>query len=146
MFDIGWVELFVIGSITLLVVGPTDIPRVFRAVMQALGKMRSLAYGFRASIDDMVREAELDEVKKTITETVPDDLNSDIQNMIDPDGKLQASFEEIKTQEYNTEHQAEVNGTNPNGKVSNSDNDDLTSQSSSPTLSAENSTKNRTKT
>ena len=42
MFDIGWQELFIVGVLALLVVGPRDLPRTFRTVM---GYVRRAMFG-----------------------------------------------------------------------------------------------------
>ena len=66
MFDLGWTELFIVGLITLLVVGPKELPRVLRTISQVMAKARGLAREFQSSVDDMVRESELDDLKKEI--------------------------------------------------------------------------------
>ena len=66
MFDLGWSELFIIGLITLLVVGPKELPRVLRTISQVLAKLRGLAREFQTSVDEMVRETEIEDLKKEI--------------------------------------------------------------------------------
>ena len=66
MFDLGWTELFIVGLITLLVVGPKELPRVLRTISQVMAKARGLAREFQSSVDEMVRESELDDLKKEI--------------------------------------------------------------------------------
>ena len=43
MFDLGWTELLVIGVVALIVVGPKDLPVLFRNVGRFMGKMRGMA-------------------------------------------------------------------------------------------------------
>lgn len=64
MFDIGYSELLLIGVVTLLVVGPKDLPRVLRTVGQWIGRGRSMARHFRSGIDNMIRESELEDMNK----------------------------------------------------------------------------------
>ncbi|GIX14286.1 MAG: hypothetical protein KatS3mg118_2245 [Paracoccaceae bacterium] len=64
MLDIGWSELLVIGVVALIVVGPKDLPAMFRTVGQYVGKARSMAREFQRSMDEAARQAELDEVRK----------------------------------------------------------------------------------
>ncbi|RMH52824.1 MAG: twin-arginine translocase subunit TatB [Alphaproteobacteria bacterium] len=64
MLDIGWSELLVIGVVALIVVGPKDLPAMFRTVGQYVGKARSMAREFQRSMEDAARQAELDEVRK----------------------------------------------------------------------------------
>ena len=64
MFGIGYSELLVIAIIGLVVVGPKDLPRVMREVGRWIGKAQGMARHFRAGIDTMIREAELEEMEK----------------------------------------------------------------------------------
>ena len=68
MFDIGWQELLVIAIVLVVVVGPKDLPRMLRAFGKATARMRSMAGEFRAQFDEALREADLDDVRKTISD------------------------------------------------------------------------------
>ena len=63
---IGTGELLVIAAIALIVVGPKDLPVLMRKVGGFMSKMRGLASEFRASFDEMARQAELDELRKEV--------------------------------------------------------------------------------
>ena len=52
MFDIGMTELLVIGIVALIVVGPKDLPGMFRTLGQATGKMRAMARDFQRAMED----------------------------------------------------------------------------------------------
>jgi sec-independent protein translocase protein TatB len=69
MFDIGWSELFVIGIVALLVLGPEELPRAMRKAGQWAAKARGMARHFQAGIDEMVRQSELDDLRKQLRET-----------------------------------------------------------------------------
>lgn len=64
MFDIGYSELLLIAIVTLLVVGPKELPNLLRTVGQWTAKARSMARHFRSGFDTMVREAEIEEMNK----------------------------------------------------------------------------------
>ena len=64
MFGFAWSELILIGAVALVVIGPKDLPRVMRTAGQWSRKLRFLASDFQRHVDDMVRQAELDEVKR----------------------------------------------------------------------------------
>ena len=66
MLDIGWTEILIIAVIALFVVGPKDIPKALRTVGVWVGKLRSLSREFQSTVEDAVRDTELDEVKKQI--------------------------------------------------------------------------------
>jgi sec-independent protein translocase protein TatB len=63
---IGTAELIVIAAVALIVVGPKDLPLLMRKIGGFMSKMRSLASEFRASFDEMARQAELDELRKEV--------------------------------------------------------------------------------
>jgi sec-independent protein translocase protein TatB len=96
MLDIGWVELSIIALITILVVGPKEIPRVLRTVTQVVRKVRGMASEFQSGIDELAREAELDDLKKDIEKTASKDLAGDLENTIDPTGEVTESVREIE--------------------------------------------------
>jgi sec-independent protein translocase protein TatB len=65
MFDIGWQELLLVAFVLIIVVGPKDLPPMLRAFGRTTKKLRAMANEFRGQFDDALREAELDDVKKT---------------------------------------------------------------------------------
>jgi sec-independent protein translocase protein TatB len=65
MFDIGWPELLVVAIVLIVVVGPKDLPPMLRAFGRTTKKLRAMASEFRGQFDEALREAELDDVKKT---------------------------------------------------------------------------------
>ena len=86
MFDIGWSELLVIAVVAIVVVGPKDLPRLMRSFGYYAGKLRRAASDFQRQFEEAMREAELDEVRKTIesvrTGTPSLDLNATIDKPI----------------------------------------------------------------
>jgi sec-independent protein translocase protein TatB len=67
MFDIGWQEIFILAVIALIVIGPKDLPGAVRTITRGLRKARSLARDLREGMDDVVREAEMDDLTKTLS-------------------------------------------------------------------------------
>ena len=68
MFDIGGLELLVLAVILIVVVGPKELPGMLRVFGRTMAKVRGMAAEFRGQFDDALREAELDEVRKTVSD------------------------------------------------------------------------------
>ena len=76
MLDLGWSEISIIAVVALFVIGPKDLPKALRTLGHYGGKVRGLAREFRSSVDEVVREAELDEVKNQIQSVTNMDLDT----------------------------------------------------------------------
>jgi len=57
MFDIGWSELLLVGIVALIVVGPRDLPGMFRTLGRFTAKARSMGREFQRAMDDAARES-----------------------------------------------------------------------------------------
>ncbi|MCC2603529.1 Sec-independent protein translocase protein TatB [Sphingopyxis yananensis] len=64
MFDIAPTEFLLVVVVALVVIGPKDLPKAMRFVGKWMGKARAMARHFRAGMDTMMREAELEELEK----------------------------------------------------------------------------------
>lgn len=64
MFDIGWTEMALVAVVALFVVGPKDLPHVLYKMAHYWKKVRGMAREFQGGIDSLIREAELDELRK----------------------------------------------------------------------------------
>lgn len=64
MFDIAPSELLLVAFIALVVIGPKDLPKAMRVVGYWVGRARAVGRQFRSGFDEMVREAELEEMEK----------------------------------------------------------------------------------
>ncbi len=56
MFDIGFGELLLIGIVSLIVVGPKDLPGMFRTLGRFTAKARAMGREFQRAMDDAARE------------------------------------------------------------------------------------------
>ena len=88
MLDIGWSEMAIVTVVALFVIGPRELPRMLRTVGRYAAKIRGMAREFQEGIDDAVREAELDEVKKQIESARRLDLGKSIEEAVDPDNQI----------------------------------------------------------
>lgn len=66
MFDIGMAELLVIGVVALIVVGPKDLPGMFRTVGQFVGKARGMARDFQNAMDQAADDSGMADVAKDL--------------------------------------------------------------------------------
>ena len=57
MLDLGWTELLVIGIVALIVVGPKDLPVLFRKVGEFVGKARGMAREFSRAMNEAADES-----------------------------------------------------------------------------------------
>lgn len=64
MLDIGSSELLLIVIVAVVVIGPKDLPRALYKIGQLLGKARAMSRHFRAGVDAMIREAEMEDLEK----------------------------------------------------------------------------------
>jgi sec-independent protein translocase protein TatB len=77
MFDIGWSELMIIGVVALIVVGPKDLPIMFRKVGQYVGKARGMARDFQRAMDQAADESGVKDIADSVKKAadVKDDLS-----------------------------------------------------------------------
>ena len=114
MFDIGWQELFILAVLAIIVIGPKDLPRTIKTVTGWLRKARSMARELQSGIDDVVREAELDELQREANKIDNYDLESQIKDTIDPTGDVakEVRLDEIEVEMRETA-QSLRDSTNP---------------------------------
>ena len=68
MFDIGWSELLIIAVVALVVIGPKELPAALRTIGKMTARARKMAGEFRSQFDEAMREADLDDVRQTISD------------------------------------------------------------------------------
>jgi len=68
MLDIGWSELMLIGVVALIVVGPKDLPVMFRTLGRFTAKARSMAREFQRAMDDAAKASGVKETMKDMAD------------------------------------------------------------------------------
>jgi len=119
MFDIGWSEMVFVAIIAVLVIGPKDLPRAIATIGKYIRKARGLARDFQSGIDDLAKEAELDDIKKSVQGDGDFNLSKQIEDAVNPTGDFEKMFDDIKPEitdtpatESKTESQAEAEPAN----------------------------------
>jgi sec-independent protein translocase protein TatB len=94
MFDFAWSEIALIGVVALIAIGPKDMPAAIRTVSRFVKKARRMAAEFQTHVDEMMREADLHEVRDTVRGLRSFDLRGTIERHVDEDGSLRRAFED----------------------------------------------------
>ena len=89
MFGIDSPELLVIAIVALVVIGPKELPSLLRSWGKWMAQMRGMASEFRGHVDEMVRQSELDDIKKQLDATPGLDLQS-----LDPTKQIKSAIQE----------------------------------------------------
>lgn len=89
MFGIDSPELLVIAIVALVVIGPKELPNMLRSWGKWMAQARAMASEFRGHVDDMVRQSELDEVKKQLESAPGLDLQA-----LDPTKEIRSVIQE----------------------------------------------------
>jgi sec-independent protein translocase protein TatB len=92
MFDFAWSEIALIAVVAMIAIGPKDMPAAMRAVTGWVKKARRMAGEFQTHVDEMMREADLSEVRASINEIRNFDIKGEIEKTIDADGSIRSTF------------------------------------------------------
>jgi sec-independent protein translocase protein TatB len=121
LLDFGWSELMLIGLVALVVIGPKDLPKALRVAGFWVRKARILSREFQSSVEQMVREAELDEMREELNKATQIDLDKEFRNTVDPTGSLAESMKPPELSDFSTppSHPADssVSGATEAGKT-----------------------------
>ena len=88
MLDIGWSELLLIGVVALIVVGPKELPGLFRTVGRYMGKARGMAREFQRSMEQAADDSGLNEAAKGLKSVNRMNVGSArkyAESLVDPD-------------------------------------------------------------
>ncbi|WP_165943217.1 Sec-independent protein translocase protein TatB [Roseicella aquatilis] len=94
MFDLAWSEIALIGVVALVAIGPKDLPEAIRGLARGVQKLRRMAGEFQSQADELVREANLEEVRSSINEIRSFNIRNTIEKAVDSDGTIRKTFTE----------------------------------------------------
>ncbi|SMX32462.1 Sec-independent protein translocase protein TatB [Octadecabacter ascidiaceicola] len=66
MPNLSWMEMLVVGIVALIVIGPKDLPNLFRQVGQFVGKAKGMAREFSSAMNAAADESGMKDINKTI--------------------------------------------------------------------------------
>lgn len=66
MLDVGGSELVIIGVVALIVIGPKDLPEMFRTLGRFTGKLRSMARDFQRAMESAADQSGVKDVAKDL--------------------------------------------------------------------------------
>src|SRR5207253_352967 len=81
-----------VGVVALIFIGPKDLPRALRIAGYWVGRARTLSREFQSSVDQMIREAELDEMREQLKKATEFDIEKEFHKAVDPTGELAESI------------------------------------------------------
>ena len=92
LLDLGWSELLLIGVVALVFIGPKDLPKALRVAGFWVRKARTLSREFQSSIDQMIREADLEDIRRDLKQASELNLDQEFRRTVDPTGSLEESL------------------------------------------------------
>lgn len=133
----GITEFLLLAVVALIVVGPKDLPRMMHAIGQFAGKARRMAGEFRASFDEIAKQAQMEELRDEI-ETLKREnaVSKAVEELKDVEGAINEAIlnkppsdqtNAAQTNEFDTKSQTppikpakQVERAKDNGQVKNS--------------------------
>ncbi|NKC34451.1 Sec-independent protein translocase protein TatB [Falsiroseomonas selenitidurans] len=94
MLGLDWSELALIAVVAVVVIGPKDLPDAVRGVAKFIQKLRRMAGEFQGQVDEVVREAKLEDVRNQISEIRNFNVRDIVEKEIDKDGSIRKTFTE----------------------------------------------------
>lgn len=83
MFEISWSELLILAVVTLICVGPKELPALFNTLGRYMGQIRRHAAEFRRQFEEAMQTAEFDRINKEVMQ-----LRDEVKNTVTEAGSL----------------------------------------------------------
>ncbi len=69
MFSLGWMEISIILIVTVILVGPKEIPTVIKAIKSITSSLKKMSREFTSTVDELTHLDEVKDIKKEILDT-----------------------------------------------------------------------------
>ena len=66
MFGLGWSEMVLVAIVALIVIGPKDLPGMFRTVGQLTGKARGMARDFSRAMESAADDSGMKDISSSL--------------------------------------------------------------------------------
>ena len=106
MIDIGWSEMAVVALVALLILGPKELPQAMRMAASWIKKARSVTREVQSGINDMIRDADLEDARKAVQSAQPGNLEKAIGDAVDPSGSVTQSLSDVEKETRKAETEA----------------------------------------
>ena len=104
MLSFGWSEIALTAIVVIIIVGPKEIPNLLKQVSNFSKSLRKISRQFKSSLNDLAEEADIKDIKKSISEI------SKIKQDIDPSNELKEEIKSIQdTIQFTDKEMAEIN-------------------------------------
>jgi sec-independent protein translocase protein TatB len=94
MFDVGWSEMAIIAVVILVVLGPKELPHALKTMSHWLRAARKLGAEFQSGVNEIVRDAELEDARKQLQGITKNTIEKKIGAAIDPTGDIKKAMTE----------------------------------------------------
>ena len=95
MFDLSWGEMGIIAVVALVVLGPKELPNALRTMSALMKNARKLAGEFQSGVNEIIREADLEDARKKLSEVQSlskNQIQSAIEKAVDPTGEVKSAL------------------------------------------------------
>ena len=94
MFDVGWSEMAIIAVVILVVLGPKELPHALKTMSHWLRAARKLGSEFQSGVNEIVRDAELEDARKQLQGLTKNTIEQKIAKTVDPGGDIKKTMTE----------------------------------------------------
>ena len=88
MLELGMSELLLVGIVALIIVGPKDLPKMFRVVGKYVGRAKEMARDFQRSFEDAAKESGFDDIKRNFDSVKDFSPNNIAKNTVNMNAKI----------------------------------------------------------
>jgi len=95
MFDFSIGEMAIIAGAALILLGPKELPNALRTMSMVMKNARKLAGEFQSGVNEIIREADLEDARKKLNEIQSlnkNNIQSAIEKAVDPTGEVKSAL------------------------------------------------------